>query len=99
MGDTSGIELLSACLALSPSPGDTIRLRSALFSDGTAWERLFEAASGLRMMPVLAERLRARGLVPPQIKQHDPRRSTPASVLDAWWADHLAVRARQGESL
>jgi hypothetical protein len=43
--------------------------------------------------------LRARGLVPPQIKQDDPQRSTPASILDARWSDHLAVRGRQAGSL
>jgi hypothetical protein len=97
--DETGIELLSACLAIAPTTGETMRLRVRLLSDVAVWERLFEAASALRLMPALAVRLRARGLVPPQARQNDLDRLTPSSILDAQWADHLSIRARQAVSL
>jgi hypothetical protein len=95
--NATGIELLCSSLALAPPADRTMRLRIALFSDASVWERLFEAASERRMMPALAMRLRARGLVPPHAGSDD--RPTPASVLESRWTDHLAMRARQAAGL
>jgi hypothetical protein len=95
----TGVELLARCLALAPSSDDTMRLRSLLFSNAAAWERLFEAASSRRLMPALAMRLRQRGLVPPLPRQRVPDPLTPAAILDAHWTQHLGIRALQADSL
>jgi hypothetical protein len=84
---------------MAPTTGETMRLRVRLLSDVTVWERLFETASAQRLMPALAVRLRARGLIPPQARKNDLVRMTPSSILEAHWADHLSIRARQAGSL
>jgi hypothetical protein len=99
MDNATGLELLARCLSLEPSIDDTMRLRTRLLSDITAWERLFEIALSLRMMPALAVRLRQRGLIPPQPRENGANRLTPAALLDGYWTQHLGMRASQAAAL
>jgi hypothetical protein len=99
MDNATGLELLARCLSLEPSIDDTMHLRTRLLSDITAWERLFEIALSLRMMPALAVRLRQRGLIPPQPRENGTNRLTPAALLDGYWTQHLGMRASQAAAL
>lgn len=96
---SADLDWVAGCLALSPAPENTARLRLALWSDADARERVLEAAARLRLTPALVMRLRQRGLVPPAARRSEPGTRSLAEILDQQWGAHLRRRAEQSKAL